>query len=69
VEWIQAAKTGSPTTCNFGYTGPLTETVLLGAVAYRAGKKLEWDPWELQATNCPEASRYIRKKYREGWSL
>ena len=41
-EWIQACKTGSPTTCNFDYAGALTEAVLLGNVAYRAGHKLEW---------------------------
>ena len=39
-EWIDACKTGSPTTCNFDYSGAVTETVLLGNVAYRAGKKL-----------------------------
>ena len=33
-EWIDACKTGRPTTCNFGYSGALTEAVLLGAVAY-----------------------------------
>ena len=42
-EWIQACKTGEPTTCNFDYSGTLTEAVLLGNVAYRVGKKLEWD--------------------------
>jgi predicted dehydrogenase len=68
-EWIQACKTGKPTTCNFEYSGRLTETVLLGTVAYRTGKRLEWDPIELKATNCPEASRYIRRKYRKGWTL
>ena len=68
-EWIQACKTGKPTTCHFGYSGPLTEAVLLGTVAYRAETKLEWDPWELKATNCPEASRFIRREYRKGWTL
>ena len=42
-EWIRACKTGTPTTCNFAYAGPLTETVLLGNVAYRTGRKIEWD--------------------------
>ena len=54
-EWIEACKTGGPTTCNFDYSGPLTEAVLLGNVAYRAGKPLEWDAKNLKATNCPEA--------------
>ena len=43
-EWIHACKTGAPTTCNFEYAGWLTEANHLGNVAYRAGKKLEWDP-------------------------
>ena len=48
-EWIVACKTGSPTTCNFDYGGALTETVLLGVAAYRAGQKIEWDPVALKA--------------------
>ena len=68
-EWIKACKTGSPTTCNFDYSGALTETVLLGNVAYRTGAPLEWDAQNLKATNCPEADRYIRKMYRPGWEV
>jgi len=68
-EWIQACKTGSPTTCNFDYSGALSEHVLLGNVAYRVGKRLEWDPVNLKAANCPEADKFLRPKYREGWIL
>jgi hypothetical protein len=68
-EWITACKTGSPTTCSFDYAGPLTETVLLGNVAYRAGKKLQWDAENLKAANCPEAAQYLRREYRKGWTL
>ena len=68
-EWIQACKTGTPTTCNFGYAGWLTEANHLGNVAYRTGRKLEWDPVRLVATNAPEASRFIRRDYRPGWTL
>jgi predicted dehydrogenase len=68
-EWIAACKTGSPTGCHFGYSGPLTETVLLGTVAYRAGRKLEWDAESMKVTNCPEANRFVRREYREGWTL
>ncbi len=68
-EWIQACKTGSPTTCNFDYSGALSEAVLLGNVAYRAGKKLEWDAENLKATNCPEADALVRREYRNGWTL
>jgi predicted dehydrogenase len=68
-EWIEACKTGKPTTCPFAYSGALTESNLLGNVAYRVGKKLEWDPVNLRASNCPEADRYLRPEYRKGWSL
>jgi len=68
-EWVEACKTGSPTTCNFDYSGPLTETVLLGNVSYRAQSKLEWDAASLKATNCPGADKYIHREYREGWML
>lgn len=68
-EWLQACKTGAPTTCNFEYSGWLTEANHLGNVAYRAGKKLEWDAAAMRATNCPEADRFIRREYRSGWTL
>jgi predicted dehydrogenase len=68
-EWIEACKTGSATTCNFDYSGALAEAVLLGNVAYRAGKKLQWDAEQLKAVNCPQADRYLRREYREGWTL
>ena len=69
-EWTEACKTRGTTTCNFDYSGALAETVLLGNVSYRVGgKKLEWDPASLQATNCPEADEFIRRRYRKGWRL
>lgn len=68
-EWIKACKDGSPTTCNFDYSGALTEAVLLGNVSYRTGKSLNWDAETLKATNCPEADQYIRKQYRAGWEV
>jgi predicted dehydrogenase len=68
-EWIQACKTGSPTGCNFDYAGAEIEHNLLALVAYRVGKKLQWDAENLRATNCPEADTYIRKSYRPDWTL
>jgi len=68
-EWIMACKTGKPTMCPFGYSGVLTEANLLGIVAYRLGKKIEWDASEMRARKCPEADRLLRKTYRKGWSL
>ncbi len=68
-EWIEACKTGSPTGTHFGYAGRLAELVLLGNVAYRVGKKIEWDTAKLKATNAPEADQLIRPEYRAGWEL
>ncbi|MCO6454609.1 MAG: Gfo/Idh/MocA family oxidoreductase [Pirellulaceae bacterium] len=68
-EWLRACKTGQPTTCNFEYAGWLTEANHLGNVAYRAGKKLQWDAQSLRATNAPEADIFIRRPYRSGWQL
>lgn len=68
-EWIKACKDGSPTTCNFNYSGPLSETILLGNVAYRVGKKIEWDAKNLKATNSPEATQYIQEEYSNAFKL
>jgi hypothetical protein len=68
-EWVRACKTGEPTTCNFAYSGPLTEANHLGNVAYRAGKKLTWDAAKMRATNAPEADQFIGREYRKGWDL
>ncbi len=68
-EWIKACKDGSATTCNFNYSGPLTETVLLGNVSYRSGKALEWDAAKMKITNAPEAEKFLTKSYRPGWEV
>ncbi|HEV2474221.1 MAG TPA: hypothetical protein VGS41_16205, partial [Chthonomonadales bacterium] len=66
-EWIEACKSGGKTTCSFGYSGPLTEAVLLGNVAYRTGETLNWDSRHLRARGCAAADQYIRPLYRKGW--
>lgn len=68
-DWIQAIKTGGKAGSNFAYAAVLTEIPHVGNVAYRVGKKLEWDSKSLKATNCPEADRFIRRDYRKGWTL
>jgi len=68
-EWTEACKTGGPTTCNFDYSGALTEAALLCNVSLRSGKKFNWDAKSLKAINCPEADAFIRREYREGWTL
>jgi predicted dehydrogenase len=68
-EWIAACKSGTPTTCNFGYSGPLSETVLLGNLAYRCGSTIKWDAENLKPVDCPAAEEFLSKEYREGWEL
>jgi len=67
--WIDAIKSGEQVHGGFDYSGPMTETVLLGAVALRTGKKLYWDSENMKATNAPEADKYIKPAFREGWDL
>ncbi len=68
-EWIEACKSRGPTTCNFDYSGALTEAVLLGNVAFRTGSKIDWDARRLRARGLREADRYLQRRYRKGWRL
>jgi len=64
-EWLQACRGGAPAGANFDYSGPLTEMVLLGNLAVRTGKRIEWDSENLRCTNVPEANKLVRKRYRK----
>ncbi len=68
-EWLQAIRTGGTTTCNFDYSGILSETVLLGNVAYRAGGRLQYDGRTGTVSGLANAEQYLRREYRRGWSL
>jgi predicted dehydrogenase len=69
-EWIEACKGGKPAESNFNYGGPLTELALLGIIAMRfKGQKLEWDSSNMRFANNPQANRYLKPTFREGWSL
>lgn len=49
--------------------GPLTELILLGNIAIRTGKRLEWDGAAMRFTNDAEANRFVKEPYNNGWSL
>ncbi len=68
-DWIRSVKSGKPAASDFAYSGNLTEAVLLGNVAYRAGGKIEWNSKNLRAKNCPAADEFIQHHYRKGWQL
>jgi len=77
-EWIDACKgknngvthgTSTKTHCDFDYSGSMIEQMLLGLVAHRVGKKLEYDPASGHVTNSSEANDYLKRSYRSGWKL
>jgi predicted dehydrogenase len=69
-QWVNACKNPSlKTACDFEYSGNMIEQLLLGLVAYRVGKKLNYDGATGKVTNCPEANEFLSRKYRAGWTL
>jgi predicted dehydrogenase len=68
-QWINACKGDLKTSCNFGYASDMIEMMLLGLVAYRVGKKVQYDGVAGQVTDCPEANQFLGKSYRDGWTL
>jgi predicted dehydrogenase len=68
-EFVQGIHGEGTPVSNFDYAGKLTETVLLGVVALRAGAKIDWDPVNLKAKGNPDADQFIRREYRKGWEL
>lgn len=68
-EWIRAIKGGPAPGANFDYAGRLSEVVLLGVLAIRTGKTVEWDAANMSVTNNPELNQYIKIKARPGWDF
>jgi len=66
-DWLAASKGGTPASSNFQYGAALTEVGLLGLVALRVGKKIQWDAKAMKATNAPAADALIKESYRAGW--
>ena len=71
MNWADACKGIGEATSPFSYAAPLTEVMLLGLVALRAGQghRIEYDAANMRVTNPEEANRYLTREYREGWSL
>lgn len=69
-QWTNAILGEGETTSNFGYAGPLTETVLLGTIACRFPEtKLAWDSKSLRFTNHEPANEFLHQPYRKGWEV
>ena len=70
-EWVDACIAGRPrdAQAGFWYSGPFTESLLIGVLPIRLGKKIAWDAAAMKASNAPEADPLIRKAYRAGFPL
>ena len=69
VEWTRACKTGARTVSPSEFGCEMTEMALLGALALRTGRVLEWDAAAMRVTNDEEAHRLVDPPYRTGWEL
>ncbi|HET9824398.1 MAG TPA: Gfo/Idh/MocA family oxidoreductase [Chitinophagaceae bacterium] len=67
--WINAFKTKTQSPGSFLNALPVTETILLGAVALRARKKVEYDSAAMKITNDEGANKFLYREYRKGWEL
>lgn len=70
-EWVQACKDRKPqdAKAGFWYSGPFTEALLVGNLATRLQKRIEWDSINMEAWHAPEADAIIRKQYRKGFGI
>ena len=70
-EWIRGCKHAKPedAKAGFAYSGPYTEALLVGNLAVRLQKRIEWDSAAMKATNAPDADPLIRKTYRNGFGI
>ena len=68
-QWTNACKTDLKTACDFDYGSTMIEQMLLGLVAYRVGKKLNYDGATGRITNSEEGNALLSRQYRKGWTL
>ena len=68
-EWFEACNGGEPAGCHFGLGGVLAEFVLLGDIALRTGKRINYDPQTVRITNDTEADALLRQPYHNSWKL
>ena len=67
--WISSFRNKTQSPGSFIYAGPVTETILLGGVALRAGEKVDYDSANMKITNLPEANKFLVREYRKGWEI
>jgi predicted dehydrogenase len=67
MNWVNAAKGLTPASCPFEYAAQLTEVMLLGIVALKAGRKIEYDAANMRVVNVSSANDLLRRQPRQGW--
>jgi hypothetical protein len=68
-EWLDACKGGKPAGSNFEYGARLTEIVLLGVLALRTGRAIQWEADSMKAKGLAGADAIIKESYRKGWEI
>ena len=69
MNWAATAKGTAQSSSPFEYAAKLTEVMLLGVVALRAGRKIEYDGTHMRVVNVPAANQYLEREPRSGWTL
>jgi predicted dehydrogenase len=69
MNWVEAIKGVAEVSCPFEYAAQLTEVMLLGIVSLRAGNKIHYDGSAMRVTNPSSANEFLRRDYRQGWTL
>ncbi len=70
-EWVEAIRAGKPEIAlsNFDYSATLTESMLLGNIAVRAGEAFDYNPETGQITGSSKAAQYLKPYFRKGWEI
>lgn len=66
-DWVDSIKNGKKSCSDFSYSGPLTEAILLGTLAIRTGKTVNWNAEKLEIIDNPEAAKLVHLEARPGW--
>ncbi|WP_192347021.1 Gfo/Idh/MocA family protein [Algoriphagus sp. Y33] len=67
--WVEAIQSGAQTPGSFIRAQTITDTINLGAVALRAGEKVDFDASALEITNDKDANKFLTREYRKGWEI
>ncbi len=72
-DFLSACKAGGgPTFSGFAsFSGPCLEMMLVGHLAMRTGlnNPVEWDGVAMKSKNQPDLNQYVKREYRQGWTL